>query len=214
MRLTLAEELLLIAMDDEAGKLLASSRKNIDKALRSAILLELALRERIKFDEEKKVKVSNESSTYDKLLNDVLKFISKSPEDKSSSSWIETLQKEIKDVKKPVIDRLLQKDILRKEEQKIFWIPVSERFNNENYEKEQEIRERLHEILLRGREPEPKDIMLVNLLHACNLIGEVFKNEEDYQRALKEAEKISNEHPIDATLKATISEIRESLSLS
>ena len=73
--LNLMEELLLLALDDEKGKIISSSSCALPYGLRGALLLELFLAEKIDIV-DKKIGVIDKSNTGNEVLGFTLLFIS------------------------------------------------------------------------------------------------------------------------------------------
>ncbi len=73
--LNLMEELLLLALDDEKGKIIFSSSSALPYGLRGALLLELTLANKIDIVNKKLVVIDN-TPTNNPLLNSALDIIS------------------------------------------------------------------------------------------------------------------------------------------
>jgi hypothetical protein len=49
----------------------------------------------------------------------------------------------------------------------------------------QQLRKRLHDILVYGEEPDPGSLRLIGLIHACKLTRRVFTDKEDRERVIQ-----------------------------
>ena len=71
-------------------------------------------------------------------------------------------------------EELIGRGILKREENTLFWIPLSERIENVNYAYEKEIRNTLRALVLRGFKNDVSFSILFSLTHDCHLLSEVF----------------------------------------
>ena len=137
MKLTIAEGLYLIALDDEEGRLLSAAEKSIDAGLLSSMVLELCLMKKLGL-EDAKVQVLDSSGTGNIILDKVLQKV------KSGTGFVdlvENLKHHFDHIQEDLNQLLLQRGILKREATKLLWIPLSERMDNANYAFEQEIRD-------------------------------------------------------------------------
>ena len=204
MKLSLAEGLYLIALDDEEGRLLAAAEKTIIPGLISASILELHLLKKIQLINGN-ISVLDGSGTGNGILDNVLKKI------KSGSDFIETvddLSHHFKDIQHDLNELLVQRGILKKEATKLMWIPLSERMDNANYAFEQEIRNGLKVIVFKDAKPTPAFVVLMSLIYDCNILDEVFTDKDEYVDAVKKAKDIVNSPEIDPQLSSTLKQIK------
>ena len=108
------------------------------------------------------------------------------------------------------LDQLLvQRGILRREETKLLWIPLSERMDNANYAFEQEIRNVLQAMVFKGAKATPSFIILLSIIYDCKILDEVFKDKDDLIDAVKVAKDIVKSDVIDPETSKALIEIRE-----
>lgn len=204
MKLSLAEGLYLIALDDEEGRLLAAAEKTIIPGLISASILELHLLKKIQLINGN-ISILDSSGTGNGILDNILKKI------KSGSDFIETiddLSHHFKDIQHDLNELLVQRGILKKEATKLMWIPLSERMDNANYAFEQEIRNGLKVIVFKDAKPTPAFVVLMSLIYDCNILDEVFTDKDEYVDAVKKAKDIVNSPEIDPQLSSTLKQIK------
>jgi hypothetical protein len=77
-----------------------------------------------------------------------------------------------------LLDRLIEKGILRREEHKILWVFTSKHYPAQDLRPETELRTRVHAAVLEGAEPDDRTRSLLVLVHACNLVSELFEKPE------------------------------------
>jgi Golgi phosphoprotein 3 len=119
MKLNLIEEFLLIALDDEKGEFVIDST-HLNFGLAGAILLEMALKEKVDISGEN-LKLIHDEYEVEMVINKVIDQIKAKP-GKKVKDWIEILAKQANELKQDTLFRLQNKGILRKEEHKILWV--------------------------------------------------------------------------------------------
>ncbi len=183
MRLSLAEGLLLIALDDEEGRLLSDAEKGIVKALVAAALFELCLLKKLSFDGGKVTAVDT-SSAGNKVLDQVMAAVGGGGQSvlATTNGIAESLKAGIYDL---CIDLLIGRGILKREATRLLWIPISERMDNANYSFEKEIRDSLKAIVLKGVKPTPAFIVLAVLMASLEILDEVFRDKDQLIDAIK-----------------------------
>lgn len=189
MKLSIAEGLYLIALDDEEGRLLAAAEKTIVPGLLSACILELDLLKKIKLDENATIQVVDSSGTGNRILDNVL---SKLKSGVGLTDSVENLTHHFKDIQEDLNELLTHRGILRKEATKLMWIPLSERLDNANYAFEKEIRNSLRAIVFKNAKPTASFVVLMSLIYDCNILDEVFRDKDELIDAVKVAKDIVN----------------------
>ncbi len=177
--LTLPEELLLIALDNETGKMTSPF---IHYGLAGAVLMELTLRECIDV-QNKKLIILEKNDAGDELLNEFLQHmkIKQKGRAKSLYHWVQQLGRYIKRHKKHqlFIDRLLAQKILKREEKRYWLFFTKEVYPAARIKEEHEIRNRLKKTVLTDHADEDeRTITLLAIIHACRLARNVFMKEE------------------------------------
>jgi ElaB/YqjD/DUF883 family membrane-anchored ribosome-binding protein len=193
MKLSIAEGLYLIALDDEEGRLLAAAEKTIVPGLMSAALLELYLQKKVKLSGGH-IEVADSSGTGNGILDQILHKLRSGME-----LWdcIQDLEHNFKDIMTDLNQLLAQRGILSKEETKLLWIPLSERMDNANYAFEQEIRNNLQAMVFKSAKPTPSFAVLMALIYYCDILDEVFPERDDLVDAIKVAKEIHSSPVLD-----------------
>lgn len=174
--LNLAEELLLLALQDEKGTVLASAAGSLSYGLAGALLMELALRSRL--HDRKNLAAADLTPTGDDLLDEALGIISQSKRNRNPRYWVTGLASRIKNLQGRLQGRLVQKGILRQEEHRVLGIFRTQRYPAEDTAGEQGIKDRLRSAVLAGAPLEPRLAALISLVNACGLLDELFSREE------------------------------------
>ena len=205
MKLSLAEGLYLIALDDEEGRLLSSAEKTYVYGLLSAGLLELFMLKKISIHDGV-IKVIDTVGTGNGVLDKILKKI------KGGHTFLEeikALHHHFKEINVDMDALLVQRGILKREETKLLWIPLSERMDNANYAFEQEIRNGLRAMVLKNAKAPQSFMILLSLIYDCRILDEVFPDRDDFIDAEKAAKDIVKNPNLNPEIARVLRELRE-----
>ena len=204
MKLSIAESLYLIALDDEEGRILAAAEKTVVPGVIAACILELYLLKKIKLDGGN-ISVVDTIGTGNGILDNVLKKLQTGP---SFLDQINSLSSKFKDIQEDLNALLAQRGILKKEETKLLWIPLSDRMDNANYAFEQEIRNNLRAIVFKSAKPSPAFTILFSLIDDCNILDEVFKDKDELIDAEKVGKEVINRSDVDEHLAHVLNQLK------
>ena len=184
--LNLMEELLLLALDDEKGKILSSSSCALPYGLRGALLLELFLTEKIDIV-DKKIVVIDKSNTGNEVLDNGLNIIDTYHKQKTVKFWITKLMSQMKELRKDLLNELITKGILEQQDKKVLLVIPATRYPTKNPVIENRVRKRIIGIVLHDEQLDERSSMLISLINACELIKEVFPkaNLKDAKKKIK-----------------------------
>lgn len=185
MKLSIAEGFYLIALDDEEGRILAAAEKTVVPGVISACILELALMKKVSLADGN-VTVVDTVGTGNGILDSVLKKLNSGDE---LTKQVSSLSGKFKDIQEDLNALLTQRGILKKEETKLLWIPLSDRMDNANYAFEQEIRNTLKAIVFKSAKASPSFVILFSLIYDCHILSEVFRDKDE----LIDAEKVGKD---------------------
>ncbi|NOY22711.1 MAG: GPP34 family phosphoprotein [Acidobacteria bacterium] len=181
MKLTLSEQLLLLALKDEKGTVVSKAGMAVDFGLAGALLLELTMDERIDIRDGKLV-VQNATPSGDPLHDEVLTILAaKAGKLKPMKYWVPRLASKMRKLRHKIADRLVLSGILRLEKKRILSIFPSVRYPTANPLPELKVREQLKHTVLEGNSPSMETRMILNLVKACNLSDEVFGKDKRKQ---------------------------------
>ena len=195
----------MIALDDEEGRILAAAEKTVVPGVISACILELFLLKKISLDGGN-IKVLDTIGTGNGILDNVLKKLQSGP---SIVDQVKTLSTKFKDIEEDLNALLVQRGILKKEETKLLWIPLSERMDNANYAFEQDIRDHLQAIVFKSAKPSPAFTILFCLIDYTNILDEVFKDRDDLVDAEKIGKEIITKSGVSESLATSLEQLKE-----
>jgi len=208
--LSLAGELLLLALDDEKGVII--DRAPVKYGFIGAILMDLALMNKIDTDLEN-LMVVDASPTGDDILDEILTKIAQSSTIKTVAYWIITLSQYSRNIEERLLDRLIQKGILRKEEHKILWVFARRRYPIQDDKEEKEVKTRIREVVLSDMIPDPRDVVLISLIKTCYLVDEIFSREE-IKAVQERIEQIARMDLIGQTLSRIVDSITQAIAMT
>ena len=168
--LTLLEEFLLLALDDQTGRLHPMARSLLDCATAGAVLMDLTLRNRIDND-LRDMFVVDQMATGDDMLDPVLQIMSLAPvlTPHPIAYWLRQFADEGEAYREKALHRLGARGIIRREDHKILWMFGSRRYPPVADAEIREVKSRIMSVVLGDEVPAPRDIMIVCLAESCDL---------------------------------------------
>jgi anti-anti-sigma factor len=180
IKLTVAEEIYLLALDESRGVLKPIPSFALDYALGSALLMELALCDRIDTDLTT-LKVTSTEPIGEPLLDDTLLELQQKTEPQPTSFWLERLTARKKQIAERVLAQLIRKGILKQENRRLLWVFETHRYPLMDDREVKEVRTRLRELILGDDIPDSRDVVLISLGNACRLLDDLFTDKENDQ---------------------------------
>ncbi len=175
--LSIAEEVLLLTLHDSDGTFIKVPDWTIRYALSGAVLMDLALQNRIDTDLES-LTVVDSTPTDDSLLNGLLHFINSEKESQSTRFWIERTAVHAESIREDALNRLVERGILEREEHKFLWVFKSRRYPIVDGTADKEVKLRISEVLFTDTIPDPRDIVLICLAHATGILNSIFSRSQ------------------------------------
>ncbi|MFI7615521.1 GPP34 family phosphoprotein [Nonomuraea terrae] len=169
MMVTIAEELLLLALSEDKGKPLVSTAQ-LDPALAGALLAELAVRDRVELS-NKKVTVKDPSPVGDDELDAVLSRIVAQEKEKSPVWWVQKLQAGKQ--RRRLLSRLAASGVLSEERGKVLGVFPVTRWPEAHPGVEADVRERVSAVLA-GAAPDTRTAVLISVANAASIVRKAF----------------------------------------
>lgn len=203
--LTLPEELILLVLDDEDGTMLPVPQRTLDFALAGAVLMDLALRNRVDSDPER-IWISDSSPTGEPVLDNALAQVAEARgETLSAESWLQAIAQEPGKVQDEALARLVERGILRQEERRFLWVFDTRRYPVVDDKEEREVKLRIMGVLFSEEIPDPRDVAMICLVDACNLFEDLLGRRE----LEKVRDRIAVVRKLDLIGQATQTTVRE-----
>ena len=175
--LTMLEEVVLLAVDENSGGLRSTRPSATGYALVGAVFFDLALARKIDTDTEA-IQIIDRSPTGSPTLDRVLAAMAERGEMTSVREWIEEISYRRVDLEGEALASLIRQGILRHEKSKRLWIIDVERFPMVDNRPQRDVRLRLAEAILSDKIPDTRDIMLVSIAEPCGLLDYVLPSEQ------------------------------------
>ena len=210
--LSFSEEVMLLMLEDENGRFAHVPELSMRCVLSGAVMMELALQDRIDTDTEKLV-VVDPTPTGDDLLDPTLKHIVESEETHDARYWVEFIAREADAIRTASLDRLIEKGILRREDDRFLWVFRSRRYPMIDGKLEREAKLRIVGILFSEEIPGPRDIVMISLVDACGLFKHIL-SEREHKRARDRIRQVRKMDLIGQAVTNAVREIEASLALA
>ena len=177
--LSLAEELLLLALDDEKGTIPGSAQQALAYGLPAAGLVDLLLAGRLVMGEKKRVTVAEATPTGDDILDEMLAQIERSKRAKGIGDWVKGFGNGgIKKLRERLENRLVESGVLRVEEGRFLRLFHWHHYPTVDGAPEAKAREKLRRVLIGGDDPDARTAILISLARTCKLLDPLFQKEE------------------------------------
>lgn len=197
----LAEDLLLLAWDDEAGKPRSSTSVQLPMAIGGALLLDLALRDRLRIEVD--VPRASSRRTGDDLLDEVATQLRAGPSRRKLKGWIRKVGTSAR--RDEVRERLLARGLLVAEERKVLGLfPVTRHRLDDPAEVERSAAE-VRKVLGGGPPADDRATALVALVGATAVLDRLVPRAER-RAARQRAQELAESSPVAAAARAVIRE--------
>ncbi len=173
--LNLAEELFLLALDDDEGWITASAQNTLRYGLAAALLADLALRGKIVI-EERRIKLLEATPTGDELLDWVLQRLSTAEKSFKVKHWINALG--FRKLPRQVADRLVACGVLIEEDRRYAATVPYPAPDQSDIPAKYWIKQSLRSAVLTVGRPEQRSIVLLSLMQGCRLLNLIFTKDE------------------------------------
>jgi golgi phosphoprotein 3 len=175
--LSICEELLLLSLDDEEGKLVTSSSELISFTLAGAVLFELMLLGKIEIEDGKLTTLPTEPMGHPVFDLAITRF-AKQKKTKALKHWVGQVAKDADKIQKILLEKLVDLGALSEENRTFLWVFKYNRYPTDDSRIEDKIRRRVVESLF-GNEPMgTRDYVLLLLIGAARIESEVFQKDQ------------------------------------
>ena len=183
--LRFAEELLVLVLDEVRGEFAPSLPPgSLNLALAGAVLMDLALEDRIDTDPERLVLVDS-APLDDDILDPTLADIASVGETRDTGYWLERTARRGRRIRRATLARLTERGILRSEAHGVLSLTPSvsrsRRYPAADGQPVEEARLRIMRILFSDDVPDPRDIAIIALANACGVFRTLLSSEEREQ---------------------------------
>ena len=206
------EEIMLLLLDDEGGDFVRAPEWSVQCALAGAVLMDLALENRIDTDTEQLILVDS-TPVGDDLLDPTLAAIAASTEAHDTRFWIQDTAQRAYQIRERVLERLVDHGILHVRDDSFLWVFQSRRYPAVDGKADREVKLRIMEVLLSDEIPDPRDIVIVCLAEACGIFRELLSRRE-LDHATARIEQVRKLDLIGQAVSQAVWDIETSLALT
>ena len=175
--LRFAEEIMLLLLDDEGGEFLHVSDWSLRCALAGAVLMDLALENRIDTDLKQLVLV-DATPVGDDLLDPTLAQVAEATETHDAAHWVHQTARHADQIRERALERLIGHGILQQQEESFLWVFKSRRYPAVDGKADREVKLRIMGVLFSDEIPDPRDIVIVCLAEACGIFQALLSRRE------------------------------------
>ena len=176
--LRFAEEIVLLALNDETGKISRNvPEQSLECAIAGALLMELDFLKRIDTSVES-ITLVNSDPTGDPLLDETVAILGKVGQATPIVKALAKLMLKADEFESRLLASLVHKGILKEENKSFLWRKGERTYPTIDGREESEVRTRIRMIILTDTLPDPRDVAIISLMEACRLYRTVFLNEE------------------------------------
>nr|BFD96162.1 hypothetical protein KitaXyl93_75220 [Kitasatospora sp. Xyl93] len=169
---TLAEEVLLLTLEDESGAVKESAGAAC--AIPGALLAELALAGRVALEDGTVTVVPGGEPTGEPLLDGRLERLAEWARGRRTAKASEWLTQDRATAPADTLERLVERGLVTEERRRVLGVFPVRRYPEADGRVERALRERLAAVVLHGAEPDARTGALIALLHAAGLYRSAF----------------------------------------
>ena len=207
--LRLAEEIMLLLLDEAEGAFDRLGALQRDYALAGSVLLDLTLESRIDMDPER-LFVLDPEPPGDDLLDPMLARIVQSSETHDAGHWVRQAVTQANDVFECSARRLVERGILDRKERRFLGIRRRSRYEITDAEAAGEPKQRVLRILSDTDIPDARDIVLISLADACGILENLLPDRE-FRSAAGRINQIRNLDPVGQSVSKMLGAIGAAL---
>ena len=206
--LTVAEEILLLVLDDETGKLNTKLPvHSLRNAVSGALLMDLAFDNRIDTDLHR-LTVIDSTPLGEPVLDHVLTRIAAEEEERATGYWVDLFARDHETLQPQLLHRLVTRGILSQREGRLFWIVGVRRYPTVDDRPQRDVKRRIMNTLLSDVIPDPRDIAIICLADACALWRSMIHRRE-LANVKQRIEQIAKMDLIGQSITRTIRELQD-----
>ncbi len=207
------EELMLLILDDENGKFAHVPDRHLRYALAGGVLMDLALENRVDTDLKQLILVDS-SPVGDSMLDPTLADIAQETDSHDARFWVErTAFRSADAIRQEALDRLVERGILKRQDDRFLWVFRSRRYPVIDDRAEREVKLRIMEILFSDQLPDPREVVIIGLAHACNLFRQILSARE-LEHVAPRIDQVRRLDLIGQAMSQAITDIEVSLALA
>ena len=209
--LKFVEEIILLLLRDEDGRFIQIPTWSMDYAIAGAVLMDLAMENRIDTDLHNLILIDN-TPVGDSILDPVLSEIS-AGDNHDTRHWVDYVSQSGTSIREQVLARLVVKGILENQNDRFLWVFRARRYPSVDGTVEREVKLRILNVLFSDEIPDPRDQMIICLADACGIFPRLLSSQE-HARAADRIAQVSKLDLIGQAMSQAIHDIQVSVAVS
>ena len=209
--LRFVEEIILLLLRDEDGRFIQVPTWSMDYAIAGAVLMDLAMENKIDTDLENLILIDG-TPLGDDILDPVLADIVAGGS-YDIRYWVEHVSRSGTEIREKTLDRLVEKGILEHQDDRFLWVFRSRRYPSVDGTVEREVKLRILNVLFSDEIPDPRDQMIICLAEACGIFPRLLSSQE-HTRAAERIAQVSKLDLIGQSMSQAIHDIQVSVAVS
>ena len=211
--LTFTEEILLLLLDDKDGTFVPIPKATLGCALAGAVLMDLAFANRIDTDPDSLV-ITDRAPTGSPIVDPVLAKIAAQGSPTDARTWIRVLSVEDSpEIREQALQSLVARGIVVQREARVMWAFRARRYPTIDGNVEQEVKLRIGDVLFSDDIPHPRDVALIGLVDACDILREIFPD-RDMEQCRPRIDQLRKMDLIGRELAQAIADIEQTVMMS
>ena len=211
--LTFTEEILLLLLDDKDGSFVPIPKANLGCAIAGAVLMDLAFDYRIDTDPES-LMVTDPAPTGNPMLDPTLAKLAAQGQGTDTRTWIRVLSVEdAPAIREQALESLVARGIVVQREERVMWAFRTRRYPTIDGNVEQEVKLRISDVLFSDDIPDPRDVALIGLVDACDILRDVFPD-RDMEQCRPRIDQLRKMDLIGRELAQAIADIEHTVMMS
>ncbi|MDE0050930.1 MAG: GPP34 family phosphoprotein [Rhodospirillales bacterium] len=211
--LTFTEEILLLLLDDKDGSFVPIPNATLGCAIAGAVLMDLAFDYRIDTDPESLV-ITDRTPTGNPILDPILTKIAGQEQGTDTRTWIRVLSVEdAPAIREQALQSLVARGIVVQREARVMWAFRTRRYPTIDGNVEQEVKLRIGDVLFSDDIPHPRDVALIGLVDACDILNDIFPD-RDMEQCRPRIDQLRNMDLIGRELASAIADIEQTVMMS
>ncbi len=206
MSIRLAEQVLLLLLNENSGKIYPQPNQYLDYAIIGALLIELAEKECVRLYQGV-VKTLKKPTGEDPILQKIIYALPEAGTSEETAQCLNRLASEVGALPPLLLQSLLGKNILEQGTNQYLWF-----FKKMPEASYIDIKQRLTEILFHEQSPTESEALLIGIACACNLLSHLF-TPEDLKSAEPRIRKLIRFEIINHVLSNALDEFQSAMSL-
>ncbi|MBP6978501.1 MAG: GPP34 family phosphoprotein [Bacteroidales bacterium] len=203
--LTIPEEVYLLPIHKRGGQKMDFKHKKFEVTLSAAILMELALQNRIDADLEY-IFPDQTTPTGNALLDEVLDWIILSPKQETITHWIIRITEYSDRIRKIILESLIRKKVLSIRKERIFLGFSSNQYPVVAEKEIKEIKSRIRDLVTGNDLPELRDMVIISLAYYGDLLNFIF-TEDEIQKYKNRIEQLAKMDLIGQAISRSVKEM-------